>query len=128
IWEQRYEQINQFEKFLTESGTRILKFYLHIDKDEQRERFQERLDDPEKHWKFSKFDLEKRKQWDEYMEAYEALLECCSTKHAPWYVIPANQNWYRNLAISKVIVETLKEMNCQYPEPEDGLEEIEISE
>ncbi len=126
VWEQRYDQINQFEKYLTDTGTRIVKFYLHIDKDEQRQRFQERLDAPEKHWKFSKLDLEKRKHWDQYMDAFDAVLERCNTKHAPWYVIPANQNWYRDLAVSRVIVQTLREMDCQYPEPEAGLENVVI--
>ncbi|MCA9026008.1 MAG: polyphosphate kinase 2 family protein [Planctomycetaceae bacterium] len=114
-WRQRYQQINEFERLLTETGTRILKFYLHISKDEQRRRFQERLDDPEKHFKFSLDDLQKRKHWDDYRDAFEEALMRCSTEWAPWYVIPADQKWYRNLAISEIIVKTLEEMNPQFP-------------
>jgi PPK2 family polyphosphate:nucleotide phosphotransferase len=125
-WQRRYDQINQFEKFLTETGTKILKFYLHISKEEQKERFQDRLDEPEKHWKFSKEDLEKRKQWDEYRVAFNDALTECSTEHAPWHVIPADQKWYRNWAISKIIFETLEEMNPQFPAEELGLDKIVI--
>jgi PPK2 family polyphosphate:nucleotide phosphotransferase len=115
VWRPRFEQINQFEKLLTDTGTTILKFYLHISKDEQAKRFQERLDDPNKHWKFDAEDLEKRKFWDDYTVAFEEAISQCSTEYAPWYVIPANQNWYRNWAITRTIVETLREMNPQYP-------------
>lgn len=125
-WQQRYQQINQFEKYLTETGTKILKFYLHISKEEQKERFQDRLDEPEKHWKFSTEDLEKRKQWDEYRVAFNDALTECSTEHAPWHVIPADQKWYRNWAISKIIYETLEEMNPQFPPEEPGLDKIVI--
>ncbi len=118
VWRPRYEHINNFENLLASSGTTILKFYLHIDKEEQRERFQERINIPEKNWKFSFGDLEKRKQWDDYMVAYEEMLEHTSKAEAPWYVIPANQNWYRNLAIERVIVHTLHDLNPQYPPPE----------
>ncbi|MFL7840492.1 MAG: polyphosphate kinase 2 family protein [Candidatus Promineifilaceae bacterium] len=121
VWRPRYEHINNFEKLLVDSKTTILKFYLHIDKDEQRERFQERVDIQEKNWKFSFEDLEKRKQWDDYMAAYEEMLEKTTTSYAPWYVIPANQNWYRNLAIERIIVGTLNELNPQYPSPERDL-------
>ncbi|MCA9148351.1 MAG: polyphosphate kinase 2 family protein [Planctomycetales bacterium] len=126
VWRARYEQINQFEKLLADSGTRILKFYLHISKDEQKARFQERLDDPAKHWKFSLGDLEKRKQWGEYRAAYEEAISRCSTAYAPWYVIPANQNWYRDLAVTRVIVDRLKQMNPQYPPEEPGLDLVEV--
>ncbi|MEW4489851.1 polyphosphate kinase 2 family protein [Thalassoglobus sp. JC818] len=126
IWEPRFEQINQFEKYLSDTGTRILKFYLHITKDEQKERFEERIDIPEKNWKFSKQDLVKRGNWDHYRNAYEDVLSKCSTKHAPWYIIPANQNWYRNWVIAKTICHTLEEMDPQYPEPEDGLDDVVI--
>ncbi len=121
VWRARYEQINQFEKLLTDTGTTILKFYLHISADEQKQRFQQRLHDPEKNWKFSADDLHKRKQWDDYMQAYQEMLERCSTTHAPWYVIPADQKWYRNLAIARVLVGTLREMDPQYPPPEEDL-------
>lgn len=126
VWRKRYEQINQFEKLLTESGTRILKFYLHISKDEQRERFQERLDRPDKNWKFSKGDLEVRKQWDEYMRAYEDVLTYCNTDYAPWHIVPADRKWYRNFVVTKTIVEALESMSLAYPAPEEGLDKIEI--
>lgn len=119
VWRPRYDFINQFEKLLYDTGTTILKFYLHISKEEQKKRFQERLDDPAKNWKFSHEDVEKRKQWELYMTAYEEMLSRCSTAYAPWYVIPANQNWYRNLTIARILVETLREMNPQYPQGED---------
>ena len=118
--------INDFEKMLTDTGTKILKFYLHISKDEQKERFQSRLDDPNKTWKFSTEDLEKRKHWDDYMKAFEDMLERCTTKQAPWFVIPADQKWYRNLAILRSIVGTLREMIPTYPDPETGLDDIVI--
>lgn len=119
VWRPRYDFINQFEKLLHDTGTTILKFYLHISKEEQKKRFQERLDDPAKNWKFSHEDVAKRKQWEMYMTAYEEMLSRCSTAYAPWYVIPANQNWYRNLTIARIMVETLREMAPQYPQGED---------
>lgn len=119
VWKPRYEVINQFENHLVQSGTTVLKFFLHISKDEQKERFQDRLDRPEKHWKFESADLEKRAQWDEYQTAFEDMLKKCSTPAAPWHVIPADQKWYRDLAIMKVVVKTLKGMNPQFPEADD---------
>ncbi|MEM7332882.1 MAG: polyphosphate kinase 2 family protein [Chloroflexota bacterium] len=126
VWRPRYEQINQFEKLLHDNGTRILKFFLHISKDEQKERFQDRLDVPEKNWKFSVDDLRKRTFWDDYMAAYEEMMQQCSTEYAPWYAIPANQKWYRNWAIMNVILNTLNEMAPQYPPPEDDIEGIVV--
>ncbi|RUA17730.1 MAG: polyphosphate kinase 2 family protein [Clostridia bacterium] len=126
-WSQRYEQINQFEEHLAENDTIILKFYLHISKDEQARRLQARLDDPNKRWKFSKGDLKERQYWDEYMQAYTDALQKCSTPHAPWYVIPANHKWYRNYVIAKIIIETLNNINPQYPAEEEGLEDIVIT-
>ena len=126
VWEPRYEQINEFERLLTSSGTTILKFYLHISKEEQRERLQDRLDNPEKHWKFSVDDLAKREYWDDYMRAFEDALSRCTTDEAPWYVIPADQKWYRNLAISRIIVSTLKSIDPQYPPPEDNIDGIVV--
>jgi len=126
VWRPRFEQINQFEKYLTDTGTTVLKFFLHISKDEQKERFQERLDIPEKKWKFSKGDLDKREQWDDYMVAFSEALSECTTDHSPWHVIPADQNWYRDWAIAGTIVKTLERMNPQYPDPEQGLDEITI--
>ncbi len=119
VWSQRYEQINQFEALLASQGTRILKFYLHISKDEQKERFQERLDIPEKHWKFSADDLEKRKQWDDYRLAFEDVFTRCSTEVAPWFIVPANRNWVRNLLVARILRETLEAMDPQYPTPKD---------
>lgn len=112
---QRYDQINAFEKHLTENGTTILKFMLHISKDEQRERLQARLDEPAKHWKFNPGDLEDRKLWDEYQRAYEIVLDRCSTAYAPWRVVPADKKWRRNAIIAQVVHETLDRMNPQYP-------------
>lgn len=126
VWQQRFAQINQFEELLTQTGTRILKFYLHISKAEQKKRMQDRLDTPRKHWKFAMGDLEKRKQWDDYRLAYQDALTHCTTEHAPWYVIPADQKWYRNWAVAKVIVEALEEMNPQYPPEPPGLDSIII--
>lgn len=126
VWRPRYEQINQFEKLLHDTGTRILKFYLHISKKEQKARFQARLDDPSKHWKFSLEDVEKRKYWDDYMAAYEEMLEKTTTPWAPWYVIPSDQKWYRNLAISRVIMATIKEMNPLYPSAEGDFGDVVI--
>lgn len=121
VWKPRFEHINAFERLLTDSGTTILKFFLHISKDEQRERLEARLKEPEKHWKFSPLDAEKRRHWDGYMEAYEDVLNRCTTEHAPWYVIPADQKWYRNLAIARVLVDTLKDLDPQYPPPIEDL-------
>ncbi|MDH3743537.1 MAG: polyphosphate kinase 2 family protein [Acidobacteriota bacterium] len=125
IWRRRYDEINTFEKHLSDNSTRILKFYLHISKSEQRERFQDRLDDPTKNWKFSLDDLEKRKLWNEYQAAYEDALNRCTTEWAPWFAIPADQKWYRNLAIARVLHATLVEMDPQFPASED-LESVVI--
>jgi PPK2 family polyphosphate:nucleotide phosphotransferase len=126
IWSKRYSQINSFEKLLLDEGTTILKFFLHIDLDEQKERLQARLDDPNKQWKFRKGDLEERKLWPEYIQAYEDMLTKTSTRIAPWYVIPSNRKWYRNLVIGSILVETLKNLNMRYPDPEEELNDIVI--
>ncbi|MCB9451982.1 MAG: polyphosphate kinase 2 family protein [Anaerolineaceae bacterium] len=126
VWKERYDHINHFERLLAESGTRILKFFLHISKEEQKARFEERLARPDKHWKFSTGDLPVREQWNAYMEAYEAALTRCNTEYAPWHIVPANRKWYRNFIISKTIVETLEDMNLAYPDPEPGLDKIVI--
>lgn len=117
VWEKRYEQINHFEKLLADNGTQILKFFLHISKEEQKERFQARLDDPRKNWKFSIKDVHERDYWDDYVRAYEDALSRCSAPWAPWYVIPADHKWYRNLVISEIIVETLEKLNMSFPPP-----------
>jgi PPK2 family polyphosphate:nucleotide phosphotransferase len=126
VWGRRYAHINDFERMLAEEGTTILKFFLYISKDEQKARLQARLDEPEKNWKFNVGDLAERKLWDDYMHAYEAVLSETSTEWAPWYIVPANRKWYRNLVISDVLVETLEGFNMQYPEPEDNLDEVVI--
>lgn len=126
VWRKRFDQINEFERTLAESGTTILKFYLHIDRDEQKERLQARLDDPTKRWKFRLGDLEERKRWDEYMEAYEDVLSRTSTDYAPWYIVPANRKWYRDLVISSVLVETLENLKMKYPESEENLDGVVV--
>lgn len=124
VWGRRFEQINTFEKLLADEGTTILKFFLHIDKDEQKERLQARLDDPTKHWKFNSGDLKERALWDEYMQAYEDVLSKTSTPWAPWYVVPANKKWYRDLVISTILVDTLKSLNMNYPETKEDLSKV----
>lgn len=126
VWSKRYDQINEFEKMLAENGTLILKFFLHISKDEQKERLQARLDDPKKHWKFNLGDLNERKLWDEYQQAYEDAINKTSTKYAPWYVVPANRKWYRDLVISTVLVDALKGLKMKYPKPKDNLDGVVI--
>ena len=118
---ERYSQINDFERMLSEEGTVILKFFLHIDKDEQKKRLQARLDDPRKQWKFSASDVAERKFWDDYVRAYEVMLGATSTDYAPWYVIPADKKWYRNLLVASIIVDKLKRLNMKYPKPAPGL-------
>ena len=117
IWSQRYQQINDFERMLVENGTTVLKFYLHISKDEQKERLESRISDPTKHWKVEASDIRERAYWDDYMKAYEVMLQKCSTEWAPWHIIPANKKWYRNLVIAECVVDALKKLDMKYPEP-----------
>jgi PPK2 family polyphosphate:nucleotide phosphotransferase len=126
VWRKRYEQIVAFEKQLAEEGTTILKFYLHISKDEQKKRLEARLADPEKHWKFSVGDLAERKLWAEYMAAYQDVINNTSTEHAPWYVVPANKKWYRNLVVAEVIVNTLEGLRMSYPKPKEDLSNVVV--
>jgi PPK2 family polyphosphate:nucleotide phosphotransferase len=119
VWRKRYEHIRAFERMLHDEGTTIVKFFLHISKDEQRKRQQARIDDPTKRWKFAPADLDERKHWDAYQQAFEAMLSETSAPHAPWYVIPANKKWYRNMVVSQVLVDTLDRLNLHYPEPDD---------
>jgi len=126
VWGRRYAHIAAFEKLLADEGTTLLKFFLHIDLDEQKERLQARLDEPEKRWKFSTGDLAERKLWADYMAAYEDALSKTSTKAAPWYVVSANRKWFRNLVISQVIVDTLRGLDMHFPQPEGGLDELVI--
>ena len=116
-WRRRYQHINDFERLLTDEGTAIVKLFLHISPEEQRARLQARLDDPTKRWKFREGDLEDRKLWAQFQTAYEEALTRTSTDKAPWYVIPANRKWYRNLAVSSILIETLERMDPKFPEP-----------
>jgi PPK2 family polyphosphate:nucleotide phosphotransferase len=120
-WERRYDQINAFERMLVEEGTTIVKLFLAIDKDEQRERLQARYDDPAKRWKFKLADLDERKRWAGYVAAYEAALERCSTAVAPWYAVPSSHKWVRNLVVGQILRETLEEMDPQIPPSPDEL-------
>jgi len=115
VWSKRYDLINDFEKNLVESGTHILKFYLHISEDEQLRRFKQRIDDPTRHWKISDSDYKEREYWDDYSNAFEDVLSKCSTERAPWFVIPANHKWFRNLAVSQIVVETLESLKMVFP-------------
>jgi len=124
VWRGRYEHINAFERLLADAGTTILKFYLHIDRDEQLRRFGDRLMQPAKNWKISEADYSERPYWEQYTAAFEDAFEHCSTGHAPWYIIPANRKWFRNLAIAGILVETMEKMDLRYPEPSVDLEEI----
>jgi PPK2 family polyphosphate:nucleotide phosphotransferase len=117
IWSRRYDQINAFEKELVAHNAQILKFYLHISKDEQLERFKERLDDPAKHWKISEADYKERAFWDDYLAAYEEGISRCTTERAPWFIVPANHKWFRNLAIARIVVEHLESLKMKYPKP-----------
>lgn len=126
IWSKRFELINDFEKMLASNGTRILKFLLHISPEEQLERFKQRLDDPYRHWKISEADYAERKLWPAYIEAYEEAIERTSTKHAPWYIIPANHKWFRNLAISEILSHTMGDMDLKLPPTHVDLDKIRI--
>jgi PPK2 family polyphosphate:nucleotide phosphotransferase len=116
VWKKRYDLINEFERDLVESDVTVLKFFLHISKDEQKRRIQDRIKDPMKRWKLTPADFKERKYWDDYQEAYEDALTKCSTKWAPWYVIPADKKWFRNLAVAKIMLETLESMSMKFPE------------
>jgi PPK2 family polyphosphate:nucleotide phosphotransferase len=121
-WEKRYDHINAFERMLADEGTVILKFFLHVSKEEQRQRLQERIDNPRKRWKFRSGDLEDRALWDEYQRAFEAMIERCNTAHAPWHIIPADRNWYRDLLVARTIVAKLESLELRYPPAEPGIE------
>lgn len=125
-WERRYAHIVDFERRLTDEGTVICKFFLNISADEQRERLQKRLDDPAKHWKFEHGDLDSRRRWDRYQEAYQTMLERTSTDHAPWYVVPADRKWFRDLLVARVLVDALEGLDMHWPPLGPGFEHIEI--
>ena len=118
FWQKRYEQINNFEKHLYQNGTHILKFFLHVSKEEQKERLLARLDNPDKNWKFNSNDLRAREQWDEYQLAYQAMLNNTSKEYAPWYVIPADKKYFARMAVGEIILEKLKSLNLRYPQGE----------
>ena len=124
VWSKRYDRINEFEKNLAEAGTRIVKFFLHISREEQLRRFEQRLTDPTKQWKISEADYAERACWDDYVQAYEDALERCSTERAPWYVIPADHKWFRNLAVARIVADTLDEMDIRIPPPTVDIDEI----
>lgn len=124
VWSKRYEEINAFEKHLSDNGTHVVKFFLHIDENKQLERFKDRLDDPTKHWKIAESDYTEREFWDDYQEAYEDAISRCSTEYAPWYVIPSNRKWFRNLAISRTLVRALESLDMRFPAPSVDMEEI----
>jgi PPK2 family polyphosphate:nucleotide phosphotransferase len=126
VWEQRYEQINHFEKHLADTGTTILKFFLHISKEEQKKRFEARLQDSRKNWKFSLGDVKERTYWDDYQRAFEEALSRCNTSWAPWYVIPADHKWYRNLAVSQIITEALEKLDMHFPPPLPDADQIVV--
>lgn len=115
VWSARYDRINEFEELLMQHGTKIIKFFLHISKEEQLKRFIERLDDPAKHWKISESDYTEREYWDDYIEAFEDVFRRCSTERAPWFIIPSNSKAFRNLAVSQIIVDTMEEMDMKIP-------------
>jgi len=124
VWSKRYDHINAFERLLADNGTTILKFYLHIDPDEQLERFKKRIDNPKKNWKISDADYSERPYWDTYTQAFEDALSKCSTPHAPWFVVPANRKWLRNLIVADIVVRTMEKMRLAYPEPAVDMGEI----
>lgn len=126
VWRKRYGQIREFEELLTENGTTVIKVFLHISKDEQKERFEARLEQPSKRWKFSEADLDVRKKWDQYQDAYAAAIRETSTKSCPWYVVPADRKWYRDWAVLQILTRTIADLDPQYPDPPEGLEKIEV--
>jgi PPK2 family polyphosphate:nucleotide phosphotransferase len=127
VWSKRYDQINDFESLLAADDIRILKFFLHISKEEQHKRLLQRIDDPSRQWKISDADFHERKFWDDYTNAYEHAIEKCSTDVAPWFIVPANKKWFRNLAVSHIIAETLEDMNPKFPAPTVDVSKLKFS-
>jgi PPK2 family polyphosphate:nucleotide phosphotransferase len=124
VWSQRFDLINDFEQMLADHGTAIIKLFLYISPEEQLERFKQRLEDPHRQWKISDSDYKEREFWSDYIKAYEDMLEKCSTKHAPWYVIPSNHKWFRNLAVSQIVADTLDDLGMKMPEPSVDLDRV----
>ncbi|HTS12481.1 MAG TPA: polyphosphate kinase 2 family protein [Candidatus Limnocylindrales bacterium] len=127
VWSKRYHQINEFESILAENNVKILKFFLHISKDEQKDRLLQRIDDPDRQWKISEADFHERKFWDDYTEAYEDALTKCNSNDAPWFIIPSNKKWFRNLAVSHIIAETLESLHLKFPAPTVDLSKIKLA-
>lgn len=127
VWSNRYRHIREFERMLADEGTRIIKIFLNISKDEQAERLRARLDQPEKNWKFRSRDLDDRELWDQFHVAYREAIEETSTHCAPWYVVPANRKWYRNVVVSSILIDTLESMDPRYPDPEEDLDDVLIT-
>jgi PPK2 family polyphosphate:nucleotide phosphotransferase len=127
VWSRRYEHINQFENMLTDEGVTIIKLFLHISKGEQKRRLESRLSDPKKHWKFNPGDLIERKQWGKYMRAYDDAIERCSTRHAPWYVVPSDKKWFRNWVISDTIMRTMQSLHLKYPTPPTDIRSYRVT-
>ena len=127
VWRRRYAHIRAFEQLLVDEGTTVVKVFLHLSRDEQRKRLQERLDNPEKRWKFKAGDLDDRRLWDDFAEAYEDAIHETSTAYAPWYVVPADHNWVRNLCVGEILVDALERLDPQLPEPAPGIESLEIT-
>jgi PPK2 family polyphosphate:nucleotide phosphotransferase len=126
VWKARFDQINAFEKVLAENNVVLLKFFLHISKQEQAERLQSRLDDPKKNWKFETGDLKMREHWNEFQKAYEDVLNRCNTEHAPWHIVPADHKWFRDYAVAKTVVEALEKLDLKWPKPKEDLSKIRI--
>jgi PPK2 family polyphosphate:nucleotide phosphotransferase len=127
VWRRRYDHISHFEANLADAGTRIVKLFLHISREEQARRLRARLEDPTKRWKFRRGDLAERERWDDYMAAYEEAIARTSTAYAPWFVVPADRKWFRNWAVSRIVIETLREMDPRYPEPAEDLDGITVT-
>jgi PPK2 family polyphosphate:nucleotide phosphotransferase len=126
VWKRRYDQINDFERFLAENDVVIVKVFLHISKDEQKRRLERRLEDPKRQWKVALSDFEDRKRWKEYQRAYEVAITQCNSKDAPWYVVPADKKWFRDLAVSRILVETLEALDMRFPKPTVDLKRIRL--
>ncbi len=126
VWRARFKMINEWESMLSLNNTAIIKFFLHISKNEQKRRLESRLREPEKNWKFSSNDIKERAFWDDYQGAFEDAISNCSTEYAPWYIVPSNKKWYRNLVVARTIADTLEAMNPQFPPAEKGLSKVRI--
>ncbi len=126
IWKERYDHINRFEETLVEHDTLVLKFFLYISKEEQKERLEARRDDPKKQWKFALGDLKERELWDAYLEAYEDMLTRCNTEYAPWHIVPANKKWYRNLVVTSAIIRAMGKLDLAYPQPPEGIATVVV--